>query len=238
MPETFSASRASRFMQCHASANLELAIPDWQPPVVDPTVNNAANRGTHIHELFAKVMDLNPKNLQKFSEAVTYIAKLRQRRRFNVLIEETVEATWLSTSPKTTADTVLYVADEIHIIDLKTGKIPMAAVGNQQLLFYAASYGHLAPKAHSVHLHIVQPWADVMDEWIVDTPTIAQFMNDAAAAHDAILAGSTQFQPGDGCQFCPANPHGRGLKGQPLCPTMMDLLYPTIPLNEDEILGD
>ena len=113
MPETFSASRASRFMQCHASANLELAIPDWQPPVVDPTVNNAANRGTHIHELFAKVMDLNPKNLQKFSEAVTYIAKLRQRRRFNVLIEETVEATCLSTSPKTTADTVLYVADEI-----------------------------------------------------------------------------------------------------------------------------
>ena len=87
------------------------------------------------------------------------------------------------------------------------------------------------------HLHIVQPWADVMDSWFADVSVIAQFMNEAVLAHDAIHAGSTQFSPGDSCQFCPANPHGRGLKGQPLCPAMMALLYPTIPLDEDEILG-
>lgn len=238
MPETFSASRATRFMQCHASANLELAIVGWESPVVDPTKDNAANRGSHIHELFAKVMELSPKNLEKFSEAITYIAKLRKRRRFNVLIEQPMIAEWLPSQPDTTADLVLYVADEIHVIDLKTGKIPVAAGGNHQLMFYAATYGHLAPKAVEVHLHIVQPWADVMDEWIVPVNVLAAFMNDAAAADKAITNGSTQFKPGDHCQFCPANPHGRGLKGTPLCPTMMDLLYPTIPLNEDEILGD
>lgn len=236
MTERFSASRATRHMQCHASANLPLAIEGWEDPVDDPTKDNAAHRGTHIHELFAKVMELSPKNLEKFSEAITYIAELRKRRRFNVLIEQPMIAEWLPSQPGTTADLVLYVADEIHIIDLKTGKIPVTAGGNHQLMFYAATYGHLAPKAVEVHLHIVQPWADVMDEWVVPVSVLAAFMNDAAAADKAITNGSTQFNLGDHCQFCPANPHSRGLKGKPSCPVMLQLLYPPL-MNEDEILG-
>lgn len=236
MPEKFSASRVARHMQCHASANLDLAIPNWTPPVQDPNKDNAANRGTHFHEVFAEIMSFGAKDLQKFSEATTYIAELRKRRRFNVLIEQQMYADWLPTKPGTTADLVLYVSDEIHIVDLKTGKIPVSAVGNAQLLFYAATYGHLAPKAKGVYLHIVQPWADVMEYWFADVSVIAQFMNDATTTETAIQAGSTQFSPGDGCQFCPANPHGRGLKGQPLCPAMLELLYPRL-IDEDEILG-
>ena len=48
MPEKFSASRVARHMQCHASANLDLAIPNWTPPVEDPNQDNAANRGTRV----------------------------------------------------------------------------------------------------------------------------------------------------------------------------------------------
>ena len=236
MPEKFSASRAARHMQCHASANLDLAIEGWTPPVEDPNKDNAANRGSHFHEVFAEIMSFSAKDLQKFSEATTYIAEIRRLRRFKVLIEQQMYADWLPTKPGTTADLVLYVSDEIHIVDLKTGKIPVLAYDNQQLLFYAATYGHLAPKAKGVHLHIVQPWADVMQEWFADVSVIAQFMNDAAATEAAIQAGSTQFSPGDGCQFCAANPHGRGLKGQPLCPAMLELLYPRL-IDEDEILG-
>ena len=228
MPEAFSASRASRLLQCHASANLDLAIPNWTPPVQDPTVDNAANRGTNLHSLFAEVMDLNAGDLEKISKAIAYVAEVRKTRRFKRLIEETVEAGWLPSKPKTTADLVLYLTDELHIFDLKTGKIPVSPVDNAQLMFYAVCYGHLAPNAKGVHLHIVQPWADVMEVWFVDTATLAQFMSDVIAADAAITAGSTKFSPGDNCQFCPANPHGRGLKGNPLCPTMLDLLYPRV----------
>jgi hypothetical protein len=236
MPETFSASRAARFLQCHASANLDIAIEGWQPPVVDPDKDNAANRGTQYHELFAKVMELKARDLEKFSEATTYVANIRKGRRFQVLIEEPVVAEWLPSKPGTTADLVLYLSDELHIFDLKTGKIPVLAYGNPQLMFYGVSYGHLAPKAKGVHLHIVQPWADVMDSWFADTATLAQFMSDAVAADKAVTAGSTQFSPGDGCQFCPGNPHSRGLKGSPLCPAMMELLYPRL-IDENEILN-
>ena len=67
MPERFSASVAARHMACHASANLDLAIPNWTPPVEDLAKDNAANRGTAMHEIFAKVMELPAKDIEKIS---------------------------------------------------------------------------------------------------------------------------------------------------------------------------
>jgi len=228
MVERFSASVASRHMACHASADLETAIPGWVPPVEDPEADNAANQGTIKHALFAKVMELGTRDLEKFSEAVSYIATLRQTRRFKVLIEAPITANWLTTRPGTTADLVLYTQDELHIIDLKTGKIPVSPVENKQLMYYAVSYGHLAPRAKGATLHIVQPWADNMVGWFADTAHLQLFMMEAQAAEHAIQRGDRTFGPSNSCQFCPANPHGRGQKGSPLCPVLMDMYYPKI----------
>lgn len=235
-PERFSASVAARHMACHASANLPLAIPNWVPPVEDRTVDNAANRGTSMHEVFAKVMELGAGDLSRMSEAISYIAELRRTRRFKTMIEATVTAKWLTTAPQTTADLVLYTQDELHVIDLKTGKIPVDVVNNEQLLFGAVSYSHLAPKAKGATLHILQPWAGGNESWFASADVIKQFMDDAIAAEAAIQAGDTTFGPSDHCTFCPANPHGRGLKGRPLCPTMMAMLYPD-KTDYDEILS-
>ena len=234
--EKFSASSAKRHMHCTASANLDVAIPNWIPPVKDETKDNAANRGTAMHSLFAGVMDLSTKDAAMMAKAIEYVAAIRATRRFKSVIEQPMKATWLDSEPSTTADLVLYVADEIHIFDLKTGTIPVDVVDNDQMMYYAATYGALAPKAKGVSLHIVQPWADVMDCWYVTTAEIAAFMAAARKTDAAILAQVVDFQPGDHCQFCPANPHGRGLKGKPYCPAMMELLYPAAPLDEDEIL--
>ena len=228
MAERFSASVASRHMACRASANLELAIPNWAPPEVDPDADNAANRGTQMHEMFAGVMGLPLKDQKNFAAALKYVADLRSTRRFKVLIEEKVTAHWLVSKPSTTVDLVLYVQDEIHVLDLKTGKIPVDPVGNEQLMYYALSFGHLAPKAKGVTLHIVQPWAGVMESWFASTSDLMRFMAQARTAETAILAGDTTFGPSDACKFCAANPHGRGAKGRPFCPALMEMYYPTI----------
>ena len=236
--EKFSASQAEKFMHCRGAANLELAIPNWVPPVKDPTADNAANRGTRMHEMFAEVMTLSAKDAFMMGEAISYVASVRQKRRFAVLIEQSVTAEWLATRPGTTADLVLYVADEIHIFDLKTGTIPVSAFENYQMLYYAATYGALAPKAKGVHLHIVQPWADNVEVWFADAARIQSFMTEARQVDLEIQQGAHTLSPGDHCMFCPANPHSRAAKGAPFCPAMMELLYPAPPVDYDEMMRE
>lgn len=236
MAERFSASVASRHMKCSASADLEAAIPHWVAPEEDPSADNAANRGTALHERFAEVMALTRNDAENFSAAVSYVTEVKKLRRFKQLIEVGEKVTWLAHStPMTTADLVLYVQDEMHVIDLKTGRIPVEVVGNEQLMYYALTYGHYAPKAKGVHLHIVQPWADNMESWYVTTQELMQFRDDALKAEALIHLGSSTFSPGDHCLFCAANPRGRGAKGHPYCPAVMDLYYPQV-LDEEAVL--
>jgi hypothetical protein len=234
--EKISASSVSRLSACHASADLGAAIPGWQPPVVDPNAVNAASRGTVMHQMFSDLMGLTPKNALMMERALGYVNTVRSLRRFKVLSEVPATAEWLVTKPRTTADLVLYVRDEIHVFDLKTGMIEVPIAGNQQLLFYAACYEHLAPDADVINCHIVQPWADNMGMFSVTRDELDVFKNEIILAEMDIMNGSKKFQPGDHCKFCPANPHSRGAKGSPLCPVMMELLYPTV-YDEDAILN-
>lgn len=235
MTERFSASVAGRHMSCSASANLALAIPNWTPPVVDE-MGGAKGVGTLMHALLEPIMHLSPRQVDQFARVLRYVADLRKTRRFKVLVEQSVQATWLSTTPWTTVDLVLYTQDEIHVIDYKWGKIPVEVVNNEQLLFYAVSFAALAPKAKGVTLHVLQPPADTYESWFADTHVLADFMAEAQLAEKKIQAGDVSFGPSEHCKFCPANPHGRGDKGKPLCPAMMKLLYPHT-INEDEILS-
>ena len=235
--EKFSASRASRLMNCTASGALEITIPNWTPPVEDPDADNAANRGTHMHEVFAKVNELSPKEYVGFAHALIYVAELRAKRRFKVLIEQTRKSEWLPVPVPTTADLVLYTQDEIHVLDFKWGKIPVEVVDNDQLLYYAATYAPLAPNAREVTVHIVQPNIHVFESWSVDTATLLAFMVKANQTQNDMHSGQFTFMPGDHCTFCPANPHSRSAKGSPLCPSMMQMLYPA-PFDEDEILKE
>lgn len=235
MSEQFSASRAARLMSCHASAHLELAIPNWTPPVVDQMAG-AKGKGTRMHEMLEPLWALGATDMGYVAAVVDYVATLRATRRFNVLIEESVDVTWLPSCPKTTADLVFYVGDEIHVIDFKWGKIPVEVVGNKQVLYYARSYAPLAPRAKGVTGHIVQPYAGVFESWFMDTAELARFEAQAVATDKAITAGSVQFGPSDSCMFCPAYPHSRSDKGKPLCPATMAMLYPPV-IDEDEILN-
>ena len=235
--ERFSASRAERLMNCTASGDLDSAIPGWTPPVEDPNADTAASRGTKMHELFAAVNELTPSEYRAFVNALSYVAELRSTRRFNVLIEQTEMADWLTNPVPTTADLVLYTQDELHILDFKWGRIPVQVVENEQLMYYAVTYSKYAPKAKDVVLHIVQPNANIFESWAVGTPELAAFMAKAMQTEDDLLNGQLTFLPGDHCTFCPANPRSRGAKGSPFCPPLMQMWYPA-PFDEAALLED
>lgn len=236
MTERFSASAAPRLMHCAASGNLEEAIPGWVPPEIDPN-KGAKGKGTAIHAILEQATAFTAADTQFIADAVQYVAQLRSLRRFKVETEYTMEATWLPSKPLTTVDLILYTQDELHIVDHKTGKIPVEVHGNEQLLYYAACAAQeFAPRAKGVTLHINQPWAGNQESWYVTADELQQFMLDARTAEAKVTGKVVEFGPSDHCMFCPANPHSRGDKGAPLCPAMMDLLYP-MEVDEDAILG-
>ena len=238
MSKRFSASNAAQLMACPGSAHLELSIPGWAEPEEDNDERPAVAKGNLLHEYFKLVGDLSPADMRKVVEALQYVSALRDTRRFKTLTEHTFTANWLVTRPNTTPDLVLYTQDELHIVDYKSGAIPVNPVHNHQLLYYAACAAHLAPKAREITLHIVQPWApNGINFWVCTTQELGQFMLDARTAEQKILAKDTTLSPSDHCTFCPANPHSRAAKGGPFCRPMMDLLYPPR-IDEDEILAD
>ena len=215
-------------MHCTGSANLELAIPGWVEPITDPNAGMKAE-GTKVHELMEHIVgEYSPTQMEHIIFMLDYVATLRRKRRFKVAVEHKMTAEWLPSKPGTTVDLILHVQDELHILDYKWGAIPVDAYSNIQGLFYAACAAQeFAPKAKEVTIHILQPRAKVRSSsWTVSVAELAQFMNDAIETDELILAKDTTLSPSDHCTFCPANPHSRGDKGRPLCPPMMDLLYP------------
>lgn len=232
--ERLSASNAAKHMACHASANLEVAIPGWKPPAVDDT--KASSTGTAKHELLEMSGAYPAREQHGIARAMMYVAELRMTRRFKQILEAQGTGWWLKSTPNTTADVVLYVADEIHVVDYKMGKIPVEAYDNAQGKYYSLAFAPLAPKAKGVWFHIVQPMADNFDEVFFTSAELDQFRLDSIAAEAAITAGDVTFRPSDHCTFCPANPHGRGVKNSPYCPAMLQLLYPSQTLDVDDVL--
>jgi hypothetical protein len=240
MPERFSASNAAKHMACPASANLETAILGWTPPEPDDKVR-ASDVGTSAHEVFDQLMGYTPSDLKHWVTVLEYIHALRAGRRFKVERELKVTADWLAPDPVTgqhpssTLDLALHTQEELHILDLKWGKIPVPVFDNVQTIFYALCAVHLAPKAKGVTIHILQPRADNMESQYIPSTELKMWEAKLVAAQAKVINKDTTFGPSDYCNFCPAFPHSRSPKGRPLCPATMNLLYPP-PFNEDELL--
>lgn len=220
-----SASGTKQWMHCHATADLAAAIPGFDIPVPETA---ATSKGHDIHKILEKAGGLPRPDLRHVIASLLYVEQLRSARNYKVLTEESIVVEWMRTKPRTTVDLVLYLSDEIHVLDYKTGKIPVDPVSNPQLMYYAVSYRHLAPKARGVMIHIIQPWAGVMEAVWYSNETLDAFMAEVLRHEQEILAGDRSFSPSEGaCQFCPANPHTRGAKGKPSCPVMLQILYPS-----------
>lgn len=239
MTERLSASVAAKHIACPASANLELAIPGWVPPP-NGGDTSASIKGTNIHRILELSAQYTAKEMLGIAEAMAYVAELRTSRRFKILTEAHSGGWWLKATspPSTTSDVVLYTKDELHIVDYKFGRIPVDPNGNAQGMYYALAFLPLAPKATHVTFHIVQPFASNIEATVFTLDDLEQFRKDTLAAEAKIAAGDTTFGPSDACVFCPANPQGRGAKGSPLCPEMLQLLYPLPPVDEEAILDE
>lgn len=237
----FSASQAEKLIGCHASADLEKAIPGFVQPEDDKTrepvlpenlgfivemiekistdtgSSKAANRGTMLHACVATLL-AEFKTAGQFQKLLALFIELNavmQTRRFKMLIEVEAELSWLQRPVTTTADLVLYVAEEIHVWDWKFGSMPVDPSA-LQLKMYGLAFQHLAPKAPGVWVHVGQPGNYAS---LFFSNEQLQAAKDLVVQHEAeVIAGDLTFNTGKQCDFCPASPWTRGAKGNISCP--------------------
>lgn len=103
-----------------------------------------------------------------------------------------------------TADLELYDGARVLIGDLKTGRVPVPAYDNKQLLTYAAMAldSGAGLNCEEIHLVIFQPSiSDSPDVWVTDTGTVYSHLVDVEA-----MMLSDAAAVGEHCRYCPVKP--------------------------------
>lgn len=111
-------------------------------------------------------------------------------------------------------DCMLYsaTARKMIVYDYKHGAgVPVAAVGNKQLMFYAvgAINEHPSWPIDELEVVIVQPRArddegDGVKRWTVDIVELFDFISEIETAVKDAKAGAAALKTGDHCRWCPA----------------------------------
>lgn len=240
----FSASQAERFIGCHASADLETAIPGFIMPEDDserePSIpdnlgyivemiekvstdtgsSKAASRGTMLHACVATLLAefMTAGKFDQLTQLFVALNTVLQTRRFKMLIEVTAALDWLANPTVTTADLVTHTSDELHVWDWKFGSMPVNPSA-LQLKMYALAFLHLAPKAKGVWVHVLQPGNYAELYFSLEQLEAAKAL---VIKHEAeVIAGDLSFSAGKQCEFCPASPFTRGAKGNLTCSTFV-----------------
>lgn len=211
-----SASRADRFINCPGSVALENKMP-YEPP------GEAAAIGTAIHELSEAMIrgdaliqeDYPDEQWDMAAEYAAWIKDMAQGAT-KTMIEVNVDDGLKSIHPALggTADAVIIKDRTLHVIDLKTGRVPVKADNNLQLLTYATGVARMlkAPADVKVVLHIYQPRTG-HSSWETDGNRLINHGNDLKKAAELIDQGDAPTNPGQSqCKYC---------RAKSICPSML-----------------
>ena len=222
-----SASKLERIMLCPASYSMEKYLPDQQ--------NDAAIRGTAIHELSQmlftnQLFDGSKYDNEMIDIALNYVDYLKK-----VSVQADYMAVELNLTPALsklhpdlggTADAVYLIGNNLHVIDLKTGRVVVDAENNKQLMMYALgaylALGGESYKIKNFYLSIYQPYTEIktihvglmeMDAFKNELLKIAELANDPLAPFNA---GTKQ------CKYC---------KAKAVCPTLKDRVMKNVQID-------
>jgi hypothetical protein len=181
----------------------------YEPP------GEAAAIGTAIHELAEAMItdgelnqvDYEDSHWNMASSYVKFINELIENPR-KKLIEVNVDDGLKSLHQALggTADAVLVDGNHLHVIDLKTGRVPVEAENNRQLLTYAVGVMRKfkAPSDITCTMHIFQPMVG-HSSWTVDGARLIQHGVDLQQAATLALSYDAPTNPSpDACKYCRA----------------------------------
>jgi hypothetical protein len=208
-------------MQCPGSYRLESLMP-YEP------AGEAAAIGTAIHELSEIILTgkeipvgTDPDHLSMAQSYANFVNALVENPR-KKLIEVNLDEGLKSLHPALggTADAVLVDGDHLIICDLKTGRVPVDAQDNKQLLTYAlgAMRQLKAPSTITCTMHIFQPRVG-HSKWTVSGNYLNLHGERLKTAAELALTSDAPTHPSpDACRYC---------KAKTICPSMREKVQET-----------
>ena len=214
-----SASRTERFMACPGSVLLENQMP-YEP------AGEAAETGTRIHELGERLLSgEEPSKLllkdkvdatelamaQDYADFVNTLCENPRKKLIEVNLDDGLKS--LHPALGGTADAILVEGNTLHVVDLKTGRIPVDAEDNKQMLTYAlgAMRQFNAPASIEVVVHIFQPKTG-HSQWKTTGERLISHGHELKAAAELALSIDAPTNPGpDQCRWC---------KAKAICPSL------------------
>jgi len=195
-----SPSGYKRWSNCPGSYTLQQKLGDLLP---EDTGSDAANLGTELHDNAEQALKTGSEPREEVAFYVNYCHQASTAPDAEVFIEHQVPL-FYSREEHGYADYIVRTDDCVHIIDLKTGRIPVEAENNYQLLIYA--YGMATFNTERFKMTIVQN--DTAKTWELDmaqAEAIASTIGVKAQAamneyiHDLVASD-------EACQWCPCKP--------------------------------
>ena len=232
-----SPSMLYRMFGCPGSVLASKDIPNTSSP--------AAERGTMIHGLaeemlrvgFTDATDLSQEEHKNLRDYCAYVKNLVGNDA-HLYVEEEVSLDGYVTDMRGTIDALIVGDDYMHVVDLKTGSVPVNAEHNSQLLAYAlgaaAKYDAFEKK---ITLHIWQA-GNVNSDEVLGIAELNEFAKKLMNSADIALSPEAPRNPSESsCRYCPAAPECPALYGHQLAVvggSFVDLTAPE-KLTDDQI---
>jgi hypothetical protein len=188
----------------------------------------AAAIGTAIHELSEIILrggevpaGTDPDHLsmaQGYADFVNTLVENPRKKLIEVNLDEGLKS--LHPALGGTADAILVDGDQLIICDLKTGRVPVDATDNKQLLTYAlgAMRQFKAPSHITCTMHIFQPRVG-HSKWTVSGNYLELHGKRLKEAAELALSGDAPTHPSpDACRYC---------KAKTICPSMREKVQET-----------
>ncbi len=195
-----SPSASRRWLACPGSVQLSATV------APETTSSPSAQRGTDHHRAAASI--LNGLYAQVNDSIRLYIDVVKEhmlRRGAVSFIEQRVH---LTEEIHGTADAIVIHRDTLHVFDLKTGHIPVDAVGNTQLMIYAAgalkTFASLTKRVKFVAMHVIQPNFGGMNSAKMPIRQFSSQVSGIIIAAERTKQDGAMRSAGEHCRFCPA----------------------------------
>ncbi len=204
-----SASSSHRWLNCPPSARFSEGVASTSSPY--------ALEGTRAHELAEYALKgLEPESLTKeerlemwplaqdYGDYVRDIAGEYGA----VSVEQRLDFSYWVPEGFGTADAVVVVGKELHVIDYKYGKgVEVSAIKNPQGLLYALGAYELVRSIYEdleqVTVHIYQPRLSNISTYTLGVQELLEFGEYVRPIAARAFEGSGEFKEGEHCKFCP-----------------------------------